>query len=77
MGSGELDWNEAGGEKKVELENRYRDRLMDLFLEMVRESGYQLGGVQIMMDSVEVEDGGVSVRSEVGFYWMDEEKIVN
>lgn len=79
-----MDWNEAGGwipdEKKMELEDRFRDRLMDVFLDMVRESGYQLGGVEMLVDSLEVVEGGVNVRSGMGFYWLgeeNEEKIVN
>lgn len=65
---------------ELDLEDKFRDRLMELFLEMVRESGYRLGGVEMLVDSLEVVEGGVNVRIGVGFYWMDdgnEEKIVN
>lgn len=75
-------FKETGGwsprKELLKLEEEYRDKFMALFEEMVRKSGYELGGIEIMLEDVEETDGGVNIVSSMGFYWFeDEDKIVS
>ena len=77
-------FKETGGwsprRELLKLEEEYRDKFMALFEEMVQKSGYELGGIEIMLEDVEETDGGVNIVSSMGFYWFEdeeEEKIVS
>ena len=58
-------------EEKVALENKYRDRLMKLFLEMAADSGYELCAVEMGIDEINEVDGGLNIVSGMQFYWDD------
>lgn len=58
-------------EEKVALENKYRDRLMKLFLEMAADSGYELCAVEMGIDEINEVDGGLNIVSGMNFYWDD------
>ena len=59
-------------EEKVALENKYRDRLMKLFLEMAADSGYELCAVEMGIEEIEEVEGGFNVVSGMNFYWDDD-----
>lgn len=59
-------------EEKVALENKYRDRLMKLFLEMAADSGYELCAVEMGIEEINEVDGGLNIVSGMQFYWDDD-----